>query len=54
MLNAKPVSTSIAVDVQLPKLNVQLEVKFPFLRGSRLTALCGYAVIRLNIANAMS
>jgi len=53
MSNAKPVSTPMSVGVQLPKLEVQSKVKFPYRKavGSLLYATM---VTRPDIANAVS
>jgi len=53
MSNAKPVSTPMAVGVQLPKLDVQPEVKFPY-RETVGSLLFAAMVTRPDIANAVS
>jgi len=53
MSNAKHVSTPMAVSVQLPKLKVQPEVKFPY-REAVGSLLYAAMVTRPDIANAVS
>jgi len=53
MSNAKPISTPVAVGVQLPKLDVQPEVKFPY-REAVGSLLFAAMVTRPDIANAVS
>jgi len=53
MSNAKPISTPMAVGVQLPKLDVQPEVKFPY-REAVGSLLFATMVTRPDIANAVS
>jgi len=53
MSNAKPVSTPMAVGVQLPKLEVQPEVRFPY-RETVGSLLYAAMVTRRDIANAVS
>jgi len=53
MSNTKPVSTPMAVNVQVPKLEVQPEVKFPY-REEVGSLLYAAMVTRPDIANAVS
>jgi len=53
MSNAKPVSTSMAICVQLLKLDVQPKVKFPY-REAVSSLLFAAMVTRPDIANAVS